>query len=208
MTGTKEDKKVKRLILMIVIFSMTLTVFAGCSKSKPSSAGPETTAPQASGTGNVTEKKENTQTAVMTAALYFSDKEGMMLYKETREIKLGTGGQPAAADKAKLILEEMMKGPKGANLMLPIPQTAKIKAVTQDKDTLIVDFSKEFIQDNVGGSTGETMALAPIVLTLTELEGIKNVGFKIEGKTQADFKGHYDISKPFKRSEFEQFIGK
>lgn len=189
-------KKFSALILSIfIIFS----IVTGCSSKLQST------------TQTSTVKQDTTPVATPVsekwkAALFFSNKNADKLIKEEREIT--TDKKLDNAAKAKMSLELLIKGSESKELMTTIPSKTKVNTVIFEKDTAVIDISKEFITDNVGGSAGETMAIAPIVLTLTSFDGIKQVQFKIEGKIQTDFKGHFTLDRAFKKSDFEQYISK
>lgn len=191
----------KRFSIILLALLVFLAASTGCStKLLNNNTSGNTTNPAT---------VQPTQTPTMekwNAVLYFSDKDAMHIIKEEREMvsskKLDT------AEKAKTCVEELVKGSKNKNLSASIPAKTKVLSVSIEKDTAVLDVSKEFVSDNVGGSAGETMALAPIVITLCSIEGIKQVSFKIEGKVQPDYKGHMTLDQPFKRSDFEQLLQK
>ncbi len=63
--------------------------------------------------------------------------------------------------------------------------------------TASVNFSKEFAEEHVGGSLGETMTIHAIVKTLTGLNEIEIVQFSVDGTAGAPLAGHLDLTKPF-----------
>lgn len=192
----------KKLSVLLMAFMIFFTSLTGCSSKLQGNKG-------SSGTPMPTATVQPTQTPVREswkAVLYYSDKDAMYVIKEEREIV--SDKKLDITEKAKTAVGELIKGAKNKDLTTTIPAKTQVRSVSIDKDTIIVDLSKEFVSDNVGGSAGETMAIAPIVLTLCSFEGIKQVSFKIEGKVQADFKGHMTLDQPFKFADFEQFLKK
>lgn len=201
----------KTTILMVgIILAMSFT--SGCSK--PTEQKSQSTI-QNTTTVRTTTQNTTTQTAdkieyLWKGKLYFPDNNAMYIVGEEREMKAVTDGTDKVdiAAKAKIMLEEMIKGPKTKDLSASIPKNTNVLSVVFENGTMVVDLSREFVDESSGGSTGEIMALGPIVLALTELEGVKQVSIKIEGKQQTDFKGHFTLDKPLKRAEFEQYIKK
>ena len=62
-----------------------------------------------------------------------------------------------------------------------------------------VDFSKEFITNHSGGSSGELMTLYSITNTLTEYPTIKGVQILIEGKSGSTL-GNILLDRPLRRN--------
>lgn len=197
----------QRLQALILAALMLLTVLSGCSTKPQKDIATGNTSQSAA--VNQTPQPQATkppEQEVWKAALYFSDKDAMYILKEEREIKAEK--KLDSAEKAKIALEELIKGAQNKELTTTIPKNTKVRSVSMDKDTAVIDLSKEFVSENVGGSAGETMAIAPIVLTLTGIEGIKQVLIKIDGNLQGDFRGHMTLDRPFKASDFSQFLSK
>jgi len=93
------------------------------------------------------------------------------------------------------VLNELKNDPVGVEgLKTQIPKNAKLLGVEVKEGIAYVDFSSEGLN---GGSLQEMLAIAQIVKTLTEMEGIKGVQFLVDGSKTDMFMGHADISKPF-----------
>lgn len=217
----------RRMLALVLASAFLLFTLAGCGKSASKNDGQnaalsqdgskpaeESTAIETGTKEGSTAEPQETEAAVWKAVLYFPDKDAMYVVKEERTIKAaddkGTSAeQPDLAEKAKTIVEELIKGPENPQLSATcIPNNTKVLSVTLDGSTITLDLSQEFEKDHIGGSTGILMTFAPIVLSLTELQGVDAVSFKIEGKTVEDFKGHISLNRPFKRSEYEHIIAK
>lgn len=84
-----------------------------------------------------------------------------------------------------------------------IPKGTKVLSVTVNPENGIAtaDFSKELKENIGGGSLSELLVAYITANTLTNLEGIKAVQFKIEGKTVDTLNGHLDFSEPIQRNE-------
>lgn len=199
----------RKVLLYTLVLAVMIMGLAGCgskaSDDKTGTGNVQSTPDNKAGTPAAGEKTEaeSTAPAGWKAVLYFSDREGMNIVRREKTITGNTGN---TAEKAKRCIEELMQGADNGELVTTIPKATRVLSVVQDKDTMVVDLSEEFEKDHVGGSTGIMMTMAPLVLTLTELEGVKQVSFKVEGKVLDEFKGHISFNKPFKRSDFEQYI--
>mgnify|MGYP001209211054 CR=1 FL=1 len=133
--------------------------------------------------------------------LYFANEDNTKLRTEIRYIKSTDAGKNTGS-LATAIIKELIKGPgKGTGLKHTIPEGAKLKTpVIIEGRTATVDFSNELIENHMGGKDAEKLTIYSVVNSLTELEGIEKVKFKIEGKTKAKFKGGFKFDTPFPRS--------
>lgn len=230
----------KKLIVIMVVVGLIMAALVGCGSQagslKQDSASPAGTGTLDNGSNNVKDnaspdvqspktgagdstsepqnssgagKDSGNQSSQISAnvVLYFSDKEAMYLVKEVRSQNAKT---LTAEEKVKLCLEELIKGSNNPELRSSIPEGTKIMNVSCSKDTVNVDFSREFIDNHCKGSSETNMTLGQIILTLTEKDmgGINKVIIKVEGATVGDYNGLYDLSVPLKRSDFTQFIKK
>lgn len=121
--------------------------------------------------------------------LYFSDDQAMHLEAEKRTVP--KEGKPLAT----LLVEGLIQGPqdkKGAT----IPQDTKLLSLEVADGVAFVNFSKEVQINHWGGSTGETMTVQSVVLTLTQLPEIEKVQFLVEGKKQESIWGHGYTGEP------------
>jgi spore germination protein GerM len=150
------------------------------------------------GCGKPEEKREEKKSA---AVLYLSDEDAM--YVIGKEIDIAADNSDIEY-KSKLITEKLIE--EAANLKTTIPKNTKFLSAKLENNKLTLDMSKEFITEHIGGSTGFTMTFAPIVLSLTELDGIDEVWFTIEGKNVEDFKGTDTLNRAFTREEFLGYI--
>ncbi|OPJ55580.1 GerMN domain-containing protein [Alkalithermobacter paradoxus] len=126
--------------------------------------------------------------------LYLPDDNAEYLLPKVKEIEIGEGESIGQR-----ILEELIQESNEGGYGI-IPKGAKLISYSEDKGIATVNFSKEFIENHQGGSTGETMTIYSIVNSLTELENITGVLFLIEGEKRENL-GHYSINEPFRRAE-------
>lgn len=82
----------------------------------------------------------------------------------------------------------LIAGSENENLESAIPEGTKINACYIEGNTVIVDLSKEFIDNAPIGIDEESMAIYSIVNTLTELNEVSNVKFLVNGEENKSFK--------------------
>jgi germination protein M len=82
-----------------------------------------------------------------------------------------------------------------------MPIGSKLNNVYVEGDIAFVDFSKEFVDNHPGGSLGEYNTIYSIVNSITEIDGIEQVVFLIDGKRQNAYKGHTQFDIPISRDE-------
>lgn len=115
--------------------------------------------------------------------LYYKNKNTQELMPEVRLIDV------------KLLINEpyvtlinlLMEQPKNENLQCVIPQGTKLNKVELNSDILIIDFSKEFIENHAGGIEEEKTTIYSIVNTLTELTEINGVKILINNEENKSF---------------------
>lgn len=111
--------------------------------------------------------------------LYFANSQAQLVVPEYRKIKVEKDINDA--DFARIVLEELIKGPEDENLYKTIPEEVKILNIEIQEDTILIDFSKEMHTKHWGGAAGEDMTISSLVNTMTELKGIKRVLPSVEG---------------------------
>ncbi|MCI8362196.1 MAG: GerMN domain-containing protein [Clostridia bacterium] len=86
------------------------------------------------------------------------------------------------------ILKMLIEGPKNNNLEKTIPEETKINKIQKENDILIIDLSKEFIENHKGGEKEEKITINSILNTLTELTEINGIKILINGEENKEFK--------------------
>ena len=109
-------------------------------------------------------------------SLYFQEKEAKNLQVETRLID----SKELLKNPYITLISLLLEGPNNEKFESVIPKGTRLLAVEQEGDTLIVDFSKEFL--NYEGPENLANAVYSVVNTVTGLKEISNVKFLIEGK--------------------------
>lgn len=136
-------------------------------------------------------------TNVQNIVLYFSDAQANKLVAENRKIQISSN-----VPLERYIVEELIKGPQNNNNMPTVPAETKINDIKTKDGVCQIDLSADFKSKHPGGSTGETFTIYSIVNSLTESSPkVKKVAFLIDGKKQAEFKGHLDLSTLFERDD-------
>lgn len=98
------------------------------------------------------------------------------------------------------IVNMLIEGPKNENLQKTIPKDTKINKIEKQGETLILDFSQEFILNHSGGEQEEKLTLQSIVKTVTELTEINGIKIKINGEENKEFKdGKIKFDQVFNR---------
>lgn len=125
--------------------------------------------------------------------LYFSDENGENLTSEVRKITV-----PKGEVMEKLVVNELLDGPKNSKNLQVIPSGTKIISVETKEGVCFVNLSKEFITKHPGGTTAEIMTVYSIVNSLTELANVNKVQFLIDGEIKELF-NHIMINEPLER---------
>lgn len=125
--------------------------------------------------------------------LYFSDENGDNLAAEVRKIKV-----PKGEVMEKLVVSELLEGPKNGKNLQVIPSGTKIISVETKEGVCFVNLSKEFINKHPGGTSAEIMTVYSIVNSLTELVNVNKVQFLIDGEIKELF-NHIVINEPLER---------
>lgn len=127
-----------------------------------------------------------------TLNLYFSNKEGTKLVKETRKVHYSTN-----IPMEKLVMEQLIEGPKKAGMMATVPSGTKIISVSVVDGVCYVNLSDSFRNQNA--EVSEEIVLYSIVNSLSELQGVSKVQILINGSTDGDIRYNYDLSKLYER---------
>lgn len=186
-------KTFKVFTVLAVIALLLLS--AGCDSAKKvdeqaSSAAQQKDAKQPP--ADKAAKDDKKAAAETVVAVYFPNADGTKLVAVSKNIKAGE-------DKYLGAVQALTEGPADKKLTAVMPKNTKVISVRVDKGIASVDFSKEFVKNFTGGSTGELMLVGAVVDTLTEYAEIKAVQILVDGKKIDTLAGHMDLSEPLKR---------
>ena len=121
------------------------------------------------------------QTRQTMVSLYF--KKEKELIPEARLIDV----KELITNPYETLLSMLIEGPKNENLEKTIPEGTSILSVQKQGEILVIDFSKEFIENHTGGEEAEKLTINSIVNTVTELTEINGVKIKIQGEENKAF---------------------
>jgi spore germination protein GerM len=129
----------------------------------------------------------------MEIKAYYCDEMAEYVIGETRII-IGTTKE----DFILASFQEIIKDPSAEDLYNIMPVGTQIIGAHYADGTATINLSREFV-DNKGSELVDTLVLACIVNTLTEIEGIEGVSFEIEGEKLSLY-GSHDLSIPIRRN--------
>ncbi|HHY59860.1 MAG TPA: GerMN domain-containing protein [Clostridia bacterium] len=120
--------------------------------------------------------------------LYFADGYGQSLVAETRLI-------PKTEGIARATINELLAGPSPDSGLLPtVPYGTMLRDINvKDDGLIIVDFSRELIDNHAGGQLGETLTVYSIVNTLAQFPTVERVRFLVEGQEVSTIAGGIDL---------------
>jgi len=134
---------------------------------------------------------ETTEYAILS--LYFANSEKTDLAVEERVVEVN-----ANQAREKTIVEQLIEGPKNADLTRTIPVETKIRDVTTTSDgTCYVDLTQDFVTKHSGGEMEELLTVYSIVNSLCELDYVKKVQFLVGGEKLEYYKGYLEFATPF-----------
>lgn len=187
----------------LVIIILCLVFFTGCSTKK--SANDENnnsleTQPVSSIA--IGEEDAKNISDKYPVKVYFANEDNSKLKAQIRYVDLQEANK-GTESLATLIVQELIKGPgRESGLKATIPKDVKLASPVKVKDGIaIVNFSKQLIDNHIGGKANEQMTIYSIVNSLTELKEINKVKFLVEGKARQTLKGSFQFDQPFPRSE-------
>ena len=120
-------------------------------------------------------------------SLYFLDKESNTLSPEARMIDI----KEIMENPYEKLINLLIEGPKNERLSKIIPDGTKLRDVKLEGNTLVINFSSEFLNYDKENPTNKANLINSIVNTMTELTEVNNVKFLIDGKESQDFNELY-----------------
>ena len=124
------------------------------------------------------------QLRTTVVSLYFLQKETNSLIPEARSIDV----KEITKEPYITLMNLLIGGPKNEKLTKTIPDGTKVNEIKIEKNTLIIDLSKEFIENHEGGVEAESQSVYSIVNTMTQLNEVEAVKIKIDGNESTGFK--------------------
>ncbi|MGD8717763.1 MAG: GerMN domain-containing protein [Candidatus Zixiibacteriota bacterium] len=112
------------------------------------------------------------------ADIYFADAEYTELVAEKREV----AATETPEERVRLVVAELIAGPRSAELSPTLPSQAKLISVFLQDGVAILNFDKN-IQSDKFGSTGELFAVNSLYETVTaNVAGVDGIQIRIEGR--------------------------
>jgi len=196
------SKSCYKKIVVITIFALAILLFSGCSILQKLGIGEKTNDETQPVSFVYMDEVDAAKISGKTPVkLYFANEDNSKLLAEIRYIKLDERKNDPVSLATEIMLQ-LIKGPaEGTGLRATIPEGTKLHSPIEIKDKIvIVDLSKEFVENHPGGKEAERMTIYSIVNSLTQIKGIEKVQFKIEGQTSERYKGNFKFDAPFPAS--------
>ena len=119
--------------------------------------------------------------------LYFPGKESHELMAETRLVDV----KNLMNIPCEKLVNMLIDGPKNEKLENIMPKNTKVLKTYFDKDCIILDLSKDFLNYDMEKENIKENLINSIVKTLTELNEVNSVKILIEGQENEQFKDTY-----------------
>ena len=153
--------------------------------SKPAPAAPTATIPSTP-----------TETAHITATLFYASSDGQSLVGVKREVPLASG---VVEQGRQILLTELQAAPQPYVKVIPEGTVLRAFYVT-DRGDAFVDLSPEVSRAHPGGSFNELMTVYALVNAVTtNLPAVQRVQILVDGKEVDALAGHVDIRRPLTR---------
>ena len=117
-------------------------------------------------------------------SLYFRNKTTKSIEPEARLIDV----KKLISNPYEILINLLIQGPKNENLEKTIPEGTILRNAKIEGETLIINFSKEFVDNHTNGKEIEEQTIKSIVSTMTELNEINSIKILIEGEENKGFK--------------------
>ena len=127
-----------------------------------------------------------------TLTLYFASKDGTELVGEKRTVHYSTN-----ISMEKLVMEQLIEGPKRSNTMSTVPPNTNLITVSVVDGVCYVNVSDSISVQNA--EVNEEIVLYSIVNSLTEIPGVTKVQIAINGSTEGKLRYTFDLSKMYER---------
>ncbi|MBQ7793219.1 MAG: GerMN domain-containing protein [Clostridia bacterium] len=171
----------------------------GISAVKVTVAGGELIAPDNSRIDYISDKDINLEAETnpsdtKSVKLYFATEDGLLSH-EWRTVKLAD-----TVPVGQNVVSELIKGPQTEGLMPSVSADTQLVSVEITEGTAYINMHQSFIDKNSQTPEKERIAVYSIVNSLSELDGVVNVQFLIDGKKTTGFKS-IDLSVLLTRND-------
>lgn len=160
----------KIIIAVIILLAIALGVFIYLNVGIETEYTPETEI----------DEQECRNTVV---SLYFQNKQTKELQIETRLID----SKELLDNPYNKLINLLLEGTSLETLESTIPKETKLIGTLLENDCLMINLSKEFIENQTGDVIAKTNAIYSIVNTVTELKEVSSVKLLIDGESSQGF---------------------
>ena len=138
-----------------------------------------------------------TETAHITATLFYASSDGRALVPVKRDVPLASG---VVEQGRQILLTQMQAAPAPYIKVIPEGTTLRAFYVT-DRGDAFVDLGPEIIRAHPGGSLNELLTVYAIVNAVTaNLPAVQRVQLLVDGKEGDAIAGHVDVRRPLLRN--------
>jgi len=131
--------------------------------------------------------------------LYFANESGDMLLSEKREVMRSTN-----TSVEKLIVEQLIEGPKITGRYATIPKDVKLLSVSVNETVCSINLDAAFLNSTL--EVKEYIPIYSIVNSLSELSTVSRVQIRINGSEDAVFRDMIPLSTVFVRN-YDYIVG-
>ena len=131
--------------------------------------------------------------------LYFANETGDMLVAEKREVMRSTN-----TSVEKLIVEQLIEGPKGVGRFATMPKDVKLLSVSVNETVCSINLDAAFLNNTL--EVKEYIPIYSIVNSLSELSTVSRVQIRINGSEDAVFRDLIPLSTVFVRN-YDYIVG-
>lgn len=125
--------------------------------------------------------------------LYFSNKAGNGLVIEEREVQYSSN-----ISMEKLIVEQLLEGPKADGAVSAIPHSTKLVSVTTTNGICYVNFDESFL--NQVYEIAEPIVIYSIVDSLSEIPTVNKVQISVNGETNGVYRDSFRLDALYERN--------
>lgn len=125
--------------------------------------------------------------------LYFSNREGTGLIPEVQEVHYSSN-----ISAEKLVMEQLLKGPKGKGARSAIPDGTKLVSVSVLDGVGFVNLNEGFLNQNY--EIAEPVVIYSIVNSLAELPNINKVQISVNGDSNMVYREKLDLNTMYERN--------
>lgn len=125
--------------------------------------------------------------------LYFANEDGTALVKETRNVHHSSN-----ISMEKLIMEQLIEGPKSSSKQGTLPSGTTLISVTQVDGVCYVNLSESFRTQST--TVAEEITLYSIVNSLSELPNVTQVQLAINGSTEGYVRYNFELAKMYEKN--------